>query len=638
MLDSPEYVIDAKVHEALSKYFHGVTLKKIVGDCSVLTGIRKQNGAQVEILVPSYAASRDDATPGEISKQFLAYEKLNRRDLQAAVRCFTSGAFRKSPALAVLRCPVDVIDDAFDTQEPSVRLEQYIEVLEAISALHEAKIVHGAISHKAVRREEARGPIRLCDIGFSGGRKTTVVEQPIVYQSRNVINSSQPDLVDDVYAAGMLGYRFLLGQYGPEQVLTGKSAVAETERLAAAILGEDRETPDARQLFPQGHKSAEQIARVLARMIGRLPNAEPYSSATAALKAMRSVIENPASIAVEGRVRPKARSYQSSGSELAGANSRKSPELSRVAMITMVCSTLSAMFAASYFHLRAERIDEGYSVAVFQLKELRATLDSVRRENSALEDSVAGIVETANELRVAEAAVVSADLTGARTASDKSAGALERAENARVVAIEAFNSHDWPRVGSASDVAKKEAESAITAAAEILTMASAAHDRASLALLAAERAAGRATSIPLELRDRFEQAQFDHSARNYQDAAMTWNAVSDELEQIVSQYREKAAEARNVAKDLNDRLGTSAEAAAVRGIWLTGRADQAFSAGAYAEAEAVYRRAEHTFLSADNGDLMTSAASIGLGKAFIQANASGLKVGKSSRQAKTAGW
>ena len=81
----------------------------------------------------------------------------------------------------------------------------------------------------------------------------------------------------------MLGYRLLLGPDGPAIALTG--AAAEPEALVAAILGEERDAPTAEMLFPEGHEKADQIARLLARMTGRLSSAAPYSNAGAARKA-----------------------------------------------------------------------------------------------------------------------------------------------------------------------------------------------------------------------------------------------------------------------------------------------------------------------------------------------------------------
>ncbi len=57
-----------------------------------------------------------------IAKDFATYEKLAHRKLQAPERLLTSRAFRKSPALALLSCPVPVFDEAFDLHPVDFRL------------------------------------------------------------------------------------------------------------------------------------------------------------------------------------------------------------------------------------------------------------------------------------------------------------------------------------------------------------------------------------------------------------------------------------------------------------------------------------------------------------------------------------
>src|SRR6056297_3632382 len=241
MQDTANHVIDARLSEALGQYFNGVTLEKTVGDCAVLSGVRKQNSAPVSIYTPSFSVARDEAVTADIAKGFAAYAKLESPRLQATERLLTSRAFRKSPALAV------------------------------------------------VRREAEGGGLRLTELTFSGGRATTVAHQPAAYQSRHIVNSAQPRAEDDVHAAGMLGYRIVLGPEGPARMLTG--APADDEAIVAAVLGEARPPLTAEELFPDGHPNADQLARLLARMTGHLPNAAPYSSAAAARRAFHTVLK-----------------------------------------------------------------------------------------------------------------------------------------------------------------------------------------------------------------------------------------------------------------------------------------------------------------------------------------------------------
>ncbi|MEP5197902.1 MAG: hypothetical protein ABJQ66_00650, partial [Paracoccaceae bacterium] len=99
MNDTANNVIDARLSEALGTYFNGVTLLKTVGDCAILSGVRKQNGAPVSIYTPSFAVARDEAIAADIGKAFATYDKIASPHLQATERLLTSRAFRKSPAL-----------------------------------------------------------------------------------------------------------------------------------------------------------------------------------------------------------------------------------------------------------------------------------------------------------------------------------------------------------------------------------------------------------------------------------------------------------------------------------------------------------------------------------------------------------
>ena len=85
-----------------------------------------------------------------------------------------------------------------------------------------------------VRREAEGGGLRLTELTFSGGRSTTVAHQPAAFQSRHIVNSAQPRAEDDVHAAGMLGYRIILGPDGPARVLTGAPADEEALRRGGA--------------------------------------------------------------------------------------------------------------------------------------------------------------------------------------------------------------------------------------------------------------------------------------------------------------------------------------------------------------------------------------------------------------------
>ena len=66
MQDNANNVIDSRLADALGAYFNGVTLQKTVGDCAILSGVRKQNGAPVSIYTPSFNVARDEAISAEL--------------------------------------------------------------------------------------------------------------------------------------------------------------------------------------------------------------------------------------------------------------------------------------------------------------------------------------------------------------------------------------------------------------------------------------------------------------------------------------------------------------------------------------------------------------------------------------------
>lgn len=157
MNDTVTNVIDARLQDALSQYFSGVAFKQTVGDCAILSGVRKQNGAPVDIYTPSFEMSRDDKTIEAIAKQFDAFNKLSSNRLQSPERLLKTRNFKKNPVLAVLLCLSKVFDDTFDTHGIDVKIRIFGEILEGLAVLHSAGIVHGNVCPDAVRREEPQG-------------------------------------------------------------------------------------------------------------------------------------------------------------------------------------------------------------------------------------------------------------------------------------------------------------------------------------------------------------------------------------------------------------------------------------------------------------------------------------------------
>jgi len=475
MTDTANRVVDGRLLEALEGYFNGVRLDRTVGDCNVLTAIRKQNGAPVDIYTPSHAASRDDAVVDAIAKDFATFEKLGNRKLQASERLLASRAFRKSPVLALLSCPVAVFDEAFDLHPVDFRLRVLDEVLEGLAALHGAGLVHGNLSDRVVRREDGQAALKLCDFTFSGGRATVVTDQPVAYQTRNVVNTATPKVEDDIHAAGMLGYRILLGRGGEARVLTGRDDDDAPDRLIAAILGQVTEAPGAETLFPQGHKSGAQIARLLARMTGRLPNAAAFSSAGAVLKALRSVQLDPdASVGGETTAPAPLQITEP------GTTTVVRTGVSKATAVVLFTGFLASTAGATWFYLENEKARDS-------LGQLRAAATAAVTEARGEGAAALAEIEAAN-LRIAALETTVAETAAARDA----ALAASDTATARIAALETAVSE-----AASAMAAMTEARDAALAQIEALE-ASGAETEAALAAAIAARDAAEARIIELE--------------------------------------------------------------------------------------------------------------------------------------------
>lgn len=479
MTDTTNAVVDSRLLEALEGYFNGVRLDRTIGDCTILTAIRKQNGAPVDIYTPSHAASRDDGVVDAMARDFASYDRLGHVRLQAPERLLTSRGFRKSPALALLSCPVAVFDDAFDLHPVDYRLRVLDEIMDGLAALHGAGLVHGNISDRAIRREDSDGGLKLCDFTFAGGRPTVVTAQPTAFQTCHVVNTAQPRPEDDIHALGMLGYRILLGRGGEARVLTGRDAEDDPDRLIAAVLGQATDAPDAAMLFPDGHKSGAQIARLLARMTGRLANAAPYSSAGAAHRALRSVLANPQAGGVDDTPLPALPARGDAGPAVAAAAVRAGG-VSRGTALALFAGFLASTAAAVWFYLESDR---------------------TRSELVDLRTRAAGAVEAAR----AEAA--------------EAAGLVAELERAQALTTQALD---------AADAAGTEAAERVAALA------------ADLAASAAERDAAREQTRTLAAAGEDAARRIDDLEAAALDRETTMAALAAERDQIVARARAEA--------------------------------------------------------------------------------------------------
>ena len=604
MNDTANNVIDTRLQEALSQYFNGVTLRETIGDAAVLTGIRKQNGAPVDIYTPSVAVAGDDTACTEIGKEFERYDKLMTSRLQSTERLLASRAFRKTPALALLSCPVPVFDDAFDTRSAEARLQIFDEILDGLAALHAASIVHGNLNPDAVRRESADGALRLCDFTFSGGRTTRVTRLPAAYQSRHVINNSQMRMVDDIHAAGMIGYRILLGPYGAEKVLTGAAEAQDSERIVTAILGEETTAPTAEELFREGHASGEQISRLLARMTGRLANAAPYSSAEAALKAFRSVVANP-SVGIGG-VEP-SRTSTSPSPDIAMASAMMpqaaSDGVSRTTAIALFGGFLISTAAAVYYFVANNATNETLMLAM----QSRAALQSQLRDSEA---RIGAIKSAADALRGADRLVTEARLRGGARASTTSAELLADAGTNLVAADTAFAADDTDVVIGSAETAAADAKGTL-AAIETATAAARQSEETATAAEAAARLAGgegldsygKARTLSASALSAMEDGQMEVAAGHWSGAAEGFAAVLAQLQSAAIEAQRAARAAKSAGE------AESGSAGYVLALGLERRAEAAFAAGSFANATKLFNAAERAFAGAKTADATPSPGS-----------------------------
>jgi len=572
MQDTANHVIDSKLSEALGQYFNGVTLEKTVGDCAILSGVRKQNSAPVSIYTPSFSVARDEAVSAEIAKAFAVYAKLDSPRLQAPERLLTSRAFRKNPALAVLSCPVPVFDEAFDTLPLNARLAVFDQVLDGLAALHGAGLVHGNLSPGVVRREAEGGGLRLTELTFSGGRSTTVAHQPAAFQSRHIVNSAQPRAEDDVHAAGMLGYRIILGPDGPARVLTG--APADDEALVAAVLGEPRSALTAEELFPEGHPNGEQLARLLARMTGHLPNAAPYSSAAAARRALQTVLNGQTltepSLAAAGAAAPPREPPATAASPV-------SDGVSKATALMLFGGFVVTTAAACYFF-----------VANTDLRSERDGLAGlVRTERAAF----AALGEAQAALREADRMLAFGLGSGAELASEAARAAIGAAREELAAADEVLA--EDPRQATTLAVnAEALAETALDRFAEAETAAREATDATTALAEAAERAAGAGDTALASAAGLAADAGALFVDGRYEAAASASTTAGEAFASIILEHQTSAESARDAVGSAG--TGDDPATALVAQSYI-GRADAAFETGHFFNAAALYGAALSSF-------------------------------------------
>ncbi len=574
MSEPTNTAVDARILDALKQYFNGVAPKGTIGDCTVLSGIRKQNSAPVDIYTPTYAVSQDDKVREAIGDSFQKVEKITNPLIQSTERVLVRGDFKKAPAIAMLACPHEAFTSQLDAQAIDYRLALFDQILAAVAVLHEAKLVHGNIHPGAFRREEPTANMKLCDFAWSGERATAVIAQPAAYQSKHVISTSAPRLVDDVYAAGMIGYRLLLGPHGPEQVLTGHAEEIGSEQLISAVASEGRKAPDGKMLFPDGHPGADQIARVLEKMTSD----NPYTSADIAQRALRSVIdggEELPELLDQSKTAPKpVTAMPTQGSTKGGG-------ISAGLGITLMAGFLAAAGAAVYFFIdaKAERERaEGY-------------IARLERANSAFDDLKVDVPR----LLQAERQTSSAEFSGAETASAAAAAALAEATTARESALESFSELQLSDFTQNIDTALNASSNALDLTAAVLAEVGAAEE-AALEQRAIAEVAGADIASALEL---LGGADLAFREKRFEEAVTTFNTASEEFQAattaIVAQATEARATALTSKEDAAEAVDTEEYA---QGVAQMETGDAAFGEGQFLGAVDAFDLAATSFLAA----------------------------------------
>jgi sulfatase modifying factor 1 len=530
MSDATNNVLDARLAQALQQYFNGVKYLKTVGDCTIITAIRKQNSAPVDIYSPTFANVNDDTTRAAILADFQKVDKLADPNLQSSERLLNRGEFKQTPSLAMLSCPCPVFDDAFDARPLDYRLRIFEEILKGLAALHEVDVVHGNIHPDAVRREEEASSLKLCDFAWSGGRATTVTEQPPLYQSAHVVNNSQPRTVDDVHAAGMIGYRILMGGYGPQKVLSGRAEQMDDDQVISAILSEKPNAPTGAELFPDGHPAADQIARLLARMTGQLDGSAPYSNASATLRAFRSMVDNPGgSAAVESTSRPAPVRPVTEHSTQPAPQAGPRQGVSNALAIALFAGLLAAGGGAFYMWT--------------QVQDARETAIGLAERIDRANRTVASLSEDINLLLSAERSLGSARAEGGAGASQEAAAAFSVAEATLNGTREDVTARDFEAISEGAERAAGEVAAVASMVANARSAAEDARDRAGAAAEAADRA-GYAGGMALAAgQEASDLAQTSYLQRMYQDAATQWAEAEAQFAAALEAASEAAADA-----------------------------------------------------------------------------------------------
>ncbi len=294
--------------------------------------------------------------------------------------------------------------------------------------------------------------------------------------------------------------------------------------------------PTGAELFPEGHPAADQVARLLARMTGRLEGSAPYSTAAAALRAFRSMVDNPGGgTAIEGGAQasrpadpppppPPARPPRA---ERAGSG------VSNAVAIMLFAGFLGAGGAAYYFWTQVQEA-RGATVA------LAAELRDAQRMRATLGEDVAALLGAERRLGEARGA--------GQAASAAAAEALGAAEATLDEARAAVGSGTFDALSETATRAAGEAAAILPLIDEAREAAQAARARAEELAAQAERA-GTAGGAPLsDAAGAAAVAEGLTLERRFEEAASGWSETAALYEAAIAAAGQAAAAARSGAE------------------------------------------------------------------------------------------
>lgn len=279
--------IDLSLKSELSKHFVGLDPKARRGQCLVYSGELKIDSQQADIYFPDGAAMLDKNARNGLAGLFDRYRSLANPALQDVMQLQQTRLTTKNGKVSVLtliHCGIPVLQGADSAGGFTARVTLFKMLVQGVATLHQAGLVHGNIHPASIRRENETGIAKLCDFAFTTDPKVAVLDQPLLYQSPQIIAEGTASPQSDLHALGMLGYRLFLGPNGPLHAVTGDRIEVSDQILRQRITAADAPNIPAEMLSPEDPTAARYLAPVLSRMIGKSEQA--FKSGAEALQAL----------------------------------------------------------------------------------------------------------------------------------------------------------------------------------------------------------------------------------------------------------------------------------------------------------------------------------------------------------------